>query len=242
MTSTPATIGPTATVKEIAHVLLTHDVSCVPVVDAADQLAGVVSEADLVCREGYPTVRSHHLAGMIDEAVAEHRHHWRARAEGLTAQEIMTTDVVTCAPTETVGIVVRRMLRHGVHTLPVIEDRHLVGVLSQHDILALFDRPDGEVLASVTELLADPLWAPDGHAVEVDVRDGVVTLTGSVLHPRDKRLVCNLVGEVPGVVEVVDQLTSQTPDPKPGVVSSQPAAPLAGSLSQSVEPPPSGTQ
>jgi CBS domain-containing protein len=242
MTSTPVTIEPTATIKDIAHVLLEHDVSSVPVVDVGEELLGVVSEADLVCREGYPTVRSHHLAGMIDEAIAEHRHHWTARSEGLTAQEIMTTDVVTCAPTETVGIVVRRMLRHGHHTLPVVEDRHLVGVLSRHDILGLFDRPDGEVLASVTDLLADPLWAPDGHAVEVEVRDGVVILSGSVLHPRDKRLVRNLVGEVPGVIEVVDRLTSRTPDPKPGVVSSDPPVPLAGSLSQFVEPPPAGTQ
>jgi CBS domain-containing protein len=216
MTSSPPTVAPTATVKDIAHVLLEHDVSCVPVVGVGEQLAGVVSEADLVCREGYPTVRSHHLAALIDEAVAEHRHHWTARAEGLTAQEIMTTDVVTCAPTETVGIVVRRMLHHGVRTLPVVEDGHLVGVLSSHDILGLFERPDGEILAGVIDLLADPLWAPDCHAVEVHVSDGVVMLTGSVRHPSDKRLVRNLVDDVPGVVEVVDRLTWQTPDPKPG--------------------------
>jgi CBS domain-containing protein len=242
MTSTPVTVEPTATVKDIAHVLLEHDVSSVPVVDMGDTLVGVVSEADLVCREGYPTVRSHHLAAMIDEAVADHRHHWTARAEGLTAQEIMTTDVVTCAPTETVGIVVRRMLHHGVRTLPVVQDRHLVGVLSSHDILGLFDRPDGEIRAGVTELLADPLWAPDSHAVDVEVLDGVVILTGSVRHPSDKRLVHNLVGEVPGVIEVVDRLTWQTPDPEPGPGASGPTIPLAGSLSQSVEPPPSGTR
>jgi CBS domain-containing protein len=155
---------------------------------------------------------------------------------------MMTTDVVTCAPTETVGIVVRRMLRHGIRTLPVVEDRQLVGVLSQHDILRLFDRPDGEIKVGVTELLADPLWAPDSHAVDVEVRDGVVILTGSVPHPRDKRLVRNLVGEVPGVVEVVDRLTSQTPDPKPAPAHPDANAPLAGFLSESVEPPPARSQ
>jgi CBS domain-containing protein len=215
MTSTPVTVEPTATVKDIAHILVEHNVRCVPVVDIGEELVGVVSEADLVCREAYPTVRSHHLAAMIDNAVAEHRHHWTARAEGLTAQEIMTTDVVTCAPTETVAIVVRRMLRHGVRSLPVVEDHHLVGVLSRHDILELFDRPDGEIRANLTELLADPLWAPHSLAVKVEVRDGVVILTGSVLHPSDKQLVHNLVGEVPGVIEVVDRMTWRTPDPKP---------------------------
>jgi hypothetical protein len=74
-------------------------------------LVGVVSEGDLVCRESYPTVRSHHLPAALDEAVAEHREHWTARAMGITAQGIMTTDVVTYAPAEPVAIVMRRMLR-----------------------------------------------------------------------------------------------------------------------------------
>ena len=239
MTTTLVTVEPKATVKDIAQLLVEYDVGCAPVLDIEEQLVGVVSEADIVCREGYPTVRSHHLAAMVDEAVAERRHHWTARAEGLTAEEIMTTDVVTCGPTETVGIVVRRMLRHGVRTLPVVDDGHLVGVLSGHDILGVFDRPDREIMANVTQLLADPIWAPESHAVEVEVRDGVAILTGSVLHPRDKRLVHNLVGEVPGIIEVVDQLTWQTPDPKPGPVNPDPTAPLARSLSQSVCPPPS---
>jgi CBS domain-containing protein len=215
MCSAPITVEPTATVKDIAHVLLQHDIRCVFIVDIGDVLVGVVSEADLVCREGYPTVRSHHLAALIDEAVAEHRHHWTARAEGLTAGEIMTTDVITCLPTEPVAVVVRRMLRHNVRTLPVIDDGHLVGVLSRHDILPLFDRPDTDVRASITDLLADPLWAPEGHAVKAEVLDGVVILTGSVRHPSDEAVVRDLVRQVPGVIEVVDRLTSREAEPKP---------------------------
>ena len=216
MTSNPVTVEPTATVKDIAHVLLERDVRCVPVVDIGDYLVGVVSEADLVCREGYPTVRRHHLAALIDEAVAEHRHHWKARADGLTAEELMTTDVVSCSPTEPVGIAVRRMLRHGVRTLPVLENGRLVGVLSRHDILPLFDRPDAEIRAQITELLASPLWSPEGHAAQAEVLDGVVILTGSVLHPTDQRVVCSLIGQLPGVIEVVDRLSWREPDPKPG--------------------------
>src|SRR5262249_16055845 len=152
------------------------------------------------------------------------------------------TDVVTCAPTETVGIVVRRMLRHGLRVLPVVEDGHLVGVLSRHDILGLFDRPDGEIRASVIGLLADPLWAPDSHAVDIEALAGVVTLTGSVRHPSDKRLVRNLVGEVPGVIDVVDELSFEAADPKPVRRPPDADAPLAGFLSESVDPPPSRTQ
>jgi CBS domain-containing protein len=215
MTPKPITVDPTATVKDIAHLLLEHDVRCVPVVDIGDQLVGVVSEADLICREGYPTVRSHHLSALIDEARAEHHHHWRARAEGLTAEEIMTPDVITCSPGEPAGIVVRRMLRRGVRTLPVIEDGRLVGVLSRHDLLRLFDRPDGEIRATVGELLHDPFWAPPGHAVQAEVLDGVVILTGSVLHSSDRSVLHNRISQVPGVIEVADRLTWREPDPEP---------------------------
>jgi CBS domain-containing protein len=215
MTSTPITVDPTATVRDIAHVLLQHDIRCVPVVDIGDTLIGVVSEADLVCREGYPTVRSHHLAAFLDETVAERRHHWTARAEGLTAGEIMTTGVITCGPTEPIAVAVRRMLQHAIRTLPVVHDGHLVGVLSRHDILPLFDRTDGQVRTSVTELLINPLLAPEGHAAQTEVRDGVVILTGSVRYPSDRAVLADLVRQLPGVLEVVDRLTVREREPKP---------------------------
>ncbi len=180
---------PAATVKDIAHVLLQHDIRCVFVLDIGDVLVGIVSEADLVCREGYPTVRSHHLAAIIDAAVAEHRHHWTARVEGLTAGEIMTTEMITCEPTEPVAVVVRRMLQRNVRTLPVIEGGRLVGVLSRHDLLPLFDQPDIDIRGNIADLLADPLWAPDDHAVKIEVLDGVAILTGSVRYPSDKSVV-----------------------------------------------------
>jgi CBS domain-containing protein len=127
----------------------------------------------------------------------------------------MTPDVITCSPGEAAGIVVRRMLRRGVRTRPVIEDGCLVGGLSRHDLLRLFERPDGEIRARVAEVLDDPFWAPQGHAVQAEVLDGVVILTGSVLHPSDRRVVHNRISQVPGVIEVADRLTWREPEPEP---------------------------
>jgi CBS domain-containing protein len=215
MTPDPVVVEPAATVKDIAELLLDHDIRCLPVIDIGGALVGVVSEADLVCREGYPTVRSHHLAGLIDHAVAEHRHHWTARAEGLTAGEIMTTDVVTCRPDEVIGVVSRRMLEKEVRTLPVVDDGRLVGVLSRHDLLRLFDRPDPEIRQRIQRILSSPLWAPEGHAVNAEVRDGVVILTGTVRYRSDAHAVSEVVRHLPGVLEVVDRIDWEDEDPKP---------------------------
>jgi CBS domain-containing protein len=87
-----------------AHALLEHNIRCVPVIDIGESLIGVVSEADLISREGYPTVRGHHLSELVEDEWTEHRHHWAARAEGLTAGEIMTGRVITCRPDELVTI------------------------------------------------------------------------------------------------------------------------------------------
>ena len=176
-------------------------------------MVGVVSEADLLCREGYPTVRSHHLAGLIDHA--EHRHHWTARAEGLTAGEIMTTDVTTCRPDEVIGIVSRRMLEKEVRTLPVVDDGRLVGVLSRHDLLRLYDRPDPEIRQRIDHILSSPLWAPEGHAVSAEVRDGVVILTGTVRYRSDAPALSGVIRHLPGVIEVADRIEWQEEDPKP---------------------------
>lgn len=213
MTADPVSVEPTATVKQIAHVLLTHDIRSVPVVDLGETVVGMVGEGDLISRAGYPAVRSRHLAGLLGEALVEHRRHWAERAGGLTAEEIMTTDVVSCSSDEPVAVVGRRMLRSDVRTLPVIDDGHLVGMVSRHDLLHLYDRPDHEVADRITDLLDDPLWAPEGHHVEHHVRDGVVVLTGTVRHPSDRDVVASVVRQVPGVLEVANRMSVAEPGP-----------------------------
>lgn len=205
MTPTPVVVEPTATVKDIAAAMLHHDVRTVPVVDIGDELVGVVSEADLICREGYPTVHHHNLAAFVAGVPADDAGRWTERAEGLTAEEVMTTAVVTCQAHEPAAAVARRMLEHDVRTVPVIENGRLIGVLSRHDILRLFVRPDPEIRERVSRVLDTPAWSP-GHDVTAEVRDGVVVLSGTVERPVDASVICSVVGQVPGVIEVVDRI------------------------------------
>ena len=213
MTANPVSVEPTATVKDIAEIMLDRDIRCVPVVDVGELLIGVVSEADLICREGCPSIRSHHLADLVDNAVTEHRHHWKERTKGLSAGEIMTADITTCTPDEPVAIASRRMLKQDLRTLPVTQDRRLVGILSRHDLLRLFDRPDPDVRSGVAAVLDNPLWTPEGHRVQATVIDGVVTLIGSVRYQRDIGVICSVIRQIPGVIEVVSRLADQETHP-----------------------------
>ena len=120
----------------------------------------------------------------------------------------MSEALVTCTPDEPVTIVSRRMLRSDVRTLPVIEGNRLVGILSRHDLLKLFDRPDTEIREWIAKLLSDQLWAPPDHHVQAEVRDGVVILSGTVSGASDVVTVGRAVRQVPGVIEVVNRLKS----------------------------------
>jgi CBS domain-containing protein len=125
----------------------------------------------------------------------------------------MTTDVIVCDPAESAATATRRMVRHNVRCLPIVDEGRLVGMLSQRDVLRLVDRPDPEIRTSLAALLPNPLWMPAGHAVVATVAEGVVTLGGSVLHPSDIAQVIGAVAGVPGVVDVVSLLAWREPDP-----------------------------
>jgi CBS domain-containing protein len=217
MTRQVVTIEPATTVKEIADLLLTRDIRSVPVVDRGDILVGIVSEADLISREGYDPAPHHRLAHFFEETRAERRREWDERAGGMTAGEIMSTDLVTCREHDPVAVVARRMLRDDVRTMPVVDGDRLVGVISRHDILRLFDRPDQEIRERLDHLLEDPLMAPEGARVEVTVRDGHVTLEGTTRYAGDVSIVENIVKEVPGVVGVTNRVHGTAPDPRPPV-------------------------
>lgn len=212
MTSPAVTIEPAATVKDIAGVLLGHDIRAVPVVDIGDVLVGVVSEADVICRSCHKA-RRHILEAMVDRLLG-HDHGWADKAEGITAGEIMTREVIACTPTEPVAVAARRMLAQDVRILPVVENGRLTGVISRHDILRLFDRPDREVRARIAELL-DSIWAPEGQHIAAEVLDGVALLSGSVRYPGDSQAVASFISGIPGVIEVKNNLVAERPEPRP---------------------------
>lgn len=204
MTPDPVVVEPTATVREIASVMMRRDIRMVPVVEIGEQLVGVVSESDLLCRAGFPSVRHHGIAAFIEGPPATQGHEWTARSQALTAEEIMTTTVVSCDPGEPVAAIARRMLERDIRTMPVVRDGRLAGVVSRHDVLRLFVRPDSEVRAHVAEILSASEWLP-GFGLSAEVRDGVVVLTGTASSPLEVAVICSIVRQVPGVVEVVDQ-------------------------------------
>jgi CBS domain-containing protein len=189
--------------RDVAKLLIRHGISGVPVCDDHGGLVGVVTEADILRKErGVQPRPGGPLAWLVDGSdVNEMR-----KAVARTAGEAMTSPAVTTSPWRTIAEAARLMLEHRVNRLPVLEGNRLAGIVTRADLVRAFSRPDDEIALEITEdAIGDSLWVSRGD-VEVDVRDGEVTLRGEVQTRTDAELLARFVSTVPGVVGVRSEL------------------------------------
>ena len=100
-------------VESVVKLLSEKRVGAVVVEDSRARLAGIFSERDLVnalAKRGTESMR-------------------------LSVSELMTTHVLTCAPTERVEAVMARMTQNRIRHLPVLEDGKLAGIVSIGDLV-----------------------------------------------------------------------------------------------------------
>ncbi|HET6966123.1 MAG TPA: CBS domain-containing protein [Acidimicrobiales bacterium] len=206
------TVDPDDSFHEVVGKLLDNDISGVPVVDGAGRLLGIVTEADLMSNEAYGYRRRRALA-LVGDYLAGRNPAWVAKSSARLARDLMSGVTSTARPEDDLRAVARRMLEHGHKRMPVVQDGRLVGIVSRHDLLAPFHRPDPAVLRDVEAALADVTRVPETHQANPTVTEGVVSLEGSVQWPQDSALVEAMVARVPGVVAVDNRLVAREPSP-----------------------------
>jgi len=200
MTRDVITVPRSASLKDAAMVLVQREISGVPVVDEG-KVVGVFSERDLLFKEqGGP--EAHWLAWLTDPlAVAD-----RPKLEAHQVGEAMTSPAVTVEADADVSVAARLMLETGVSRLPVLDEGTLAGIVTRADLVRAFVRSDEEVAEEIrAEIVVGTLWLAD-DAVEIDVRDGDVVVSGVLGDSIDRDLLARLVARVPGVVSVETDL------------------------------------
>ena len=208
MTSDVVTVDEHASFKEIAALIIGRRVSALPVLDADGRLLGIVSEADLTLKEEFPEGPA---GGRLFQGRRQRED--RAKAAGDTAAELMTSPAVTVGPDATVAEAARLLHRHDIKRMPVVDPAGpLLGIVSRVDLLKVFLRPDAEISQEIRqEVLLRAMWI-DPDTVVVEVRDGMVTLTGQLERRSLIPIVISLVRGLDGVVDVVDRLSFEFDD------------------------------
>jgi CBS domain-containing protein len=210
MTPDVVTIRVDASFKEVARLLDENSVSALPVLDEAGQLVGVVSEADLLPKEEYRGMRTkpHRFA-------SPSRRHETAKAAGDVAGDVMTTPAVIIDPDATLAEAARRMVNEGVKRLPVVTSGgELVGIVSRADLVSAFLRPDEAIAAEVEQDLTNRVLLTERGDVQVQVSDGVVTLTGHLDRKSSVDIAEKLARVVDGVVDVKVEISHRWDDSK----------------------------
>ena len=116
------------------------------------------------------------------------------------------------------------MIRHHIKRLPVLRGETLVGVVSRSDLLKglLAATPstnaphsDAEIKAAIQAELNKLDWAPRA-SVGVEVQNGIVTFTGSIIDERLRGALKVIAENTPGCVAVHDHMAWI--EPNSGVV------------------------
>lgn len=226
MTRTVGAVRHRAAFKDIVHAMRQWHVSAVPVVDDEGRVVGVVSEADLLhkeeLRDGDPDLpRAGHAPTGGSLYPRPRRLSDLGKAAAVEAEGLMTAPAVTVHGDTPLAQAARLMARHRVKRLPVVDaEGRLRGVVSRSDLLKVFLRDDADIAEEIRRDVV-PMLAPDSDGpvrdepVRVDVRKGVVTLTGRLRNTALVPVAARLARAVEGVVDVDCVLTGAGNSPGP---------------------------
>jgi len=137
MTTNLITVTQDMDIAGAAKILLDNRINGVPVVDDSGQLVGILCQSDLITQQKklpIPTLFTF-LDGLIRLTSMKQLEKQVGKIAALTVSEAMTPNPVTVRPDTSLETVAALMVDSNFHTLPVVEDSNLVGVIGKVDVL-----------------------------------------------------------------------------------------------------------
>ena len=136
MTRDVITVKPEATVEELARLLIEHKISGVPVVGGAGNIAGIVTENDLIRKNKrfhIPTIiRLFDAYILLGSGKAEEE---IRKMAATSVGDICTKEVVTIEEETSLEDIATIMAEKHIHLLPVLRDSRVVGIVGKADMV-----------------------------------------------------------------------------------------------------------
>ena len=131
------TLSPQMDFASAAKVLLDNCFNGAPVVDDHGRLMGILCQSDLVAQQKSMPVPT--LITLLDSFVqltsTKQLEKEVRKIAALTVAEAMTPDPVTVQPDTGIETIAALMVDSNLHTLPVVQDDKLVGIIGKADVL-----------------------------------------------------------------------------------------------------------
>jgi len=164
MSTEPVTIRASAPITEALRVMRKNEVRRLPVLDDEGQLAGIVSEKDVLYASPSPAT-----------SLSIHEMHYLLSR--LLVSELMTADVICVGPHTPLEEAARIMADNKIGGLPVVEDGDLIGIVTETDLFKVFL----ELLGARMKGLRLTLAIPERKGEMARVTSTIAQLGGNIL-------------------------------------------------------------
>ena len=137
MTRDLITVSPDTEIAHAAKLLLEKGINGMPVVDKKGKLVGIICQSDLIAQQKRLPIPSIFtlLNGFIPLTSMKRFEKTVQRIAATTVADAMTRDPVTVRTDSSIEELASLMVDKNFHTLPVVDDGKLVGVVGKLDAL-----------------------------------------------------------------------------------------------------------
>ncbi len=137
MCSSVITVSPDSSIAEVAETFHDKSISGAPVVDGDGKLVGIITESDLIDQNKklhIPTVVAIFDAVIYLESLRKFEKELK-KMTGSKVKDLCSSDVVTVDVDTPVNEIASIMADSHFHTIPVLDNSLLVGVVGKDDIV-----------------------------------------------------------------------------------------------------------
>lgn len=135
-------VTPETSIPQAASLLLQYHVNGMPVVDEENNLVGIICQSDIITQQKklpLPTIFTL-LDGIIPLTSMSHMEKEVQKMAATRVNEAMTPNPTSVTPDTELEEMAEIMVSKNYHTLPVVEDGKLVGIIGKEDVLRTLTR------------------------------------------------------------------------------------------------------
>ncbi len=130
-------VSPETEITQAAKLLLERHLNGLPVLDQKGILVGIICQSDLIFQQKKIPIPS--VFTLLDSLIplsSSHQIEMEVKKiAAITVGQAMTPDPVFVGPETTIEDIATMMVRKKIHSLPVVENGKLVGIIGKEDIL-----------------------------------------------------------------------------------------------------------
>jgi len=133
MTKGVTTVRPEVPVLDARRVMVEHRIRHLPVTSDSGELLGIVTDRDI--RLNLPSQATSLSVWEVSYLLAK-----------LTVEQVMSRAVITVGPNRDARHAAQLVLDHKIGALPVVEGGHVIGIVTETDLIRAFLRREDEAV------------------------------------------------------------------------------------------------